>query len=150
MTMYTQSVKVHSANSADLGDIIRILDNTPWRNFKLSSILAQLKVPLRLGQFGVLKDFNGLPLGYATWAFVTPSVIVEIQMDPKKLLHESEWNEGTEFIVIDFAVPRGNPRDLIKQFLYHLPVATKSVNFMRSGRLRSYSKEKLDRLLRQR
>lgn len=98
--------------SCNFGSIMQILLNTERKTFKLISIALQTMPALRVNQLCVIRNSRGEPIGYAIWAFLSDEVAAEMQANPDRLLHYSEWNEGLNAWIIDFVALPGFARAL--------------------------------------
>lgn len=59
-------------------------------------------------------DDCGVPIGYVMWAFLAPDVEKRVMKTGIWDLHESEWNEGESFWIVDLLVPSGNVRPILR------------------------------------
>jgi cytolysin-activating lysine-acyltransferase len=101
--------------SAALGFVLQLLFDTTRKTFSIAAILRQVVPALQLKQIEFCFDARGNPVGYATWAYLTDEVAENICRDDRKLLHLSEWNEGTHIWIIDFVAPYGQAHILARQ-----------------------------------
>jgi hemolysin-activating ACP:hemolysin acyltransferase len=101
--------------SCNFGSIMQILLNTERKTFKLISIALQTMPALRVNQLWVVRNSRGEPVAYAIWAFLSDEVAAEMKVNPDRLLHYSEWNEGLNAWIIDFVALPGFARILASQ-----------------------------------
>lgn len=106
-----------------LGSVARVLLETPRRQLSLGAIAVQVLPAIQLAQIAFCFDGRGRPVGYATWAFVTERVAMELEVDPARVLHVSEWNEGSILWVMDFVAPMGHASELARVVRNRLPTA---------------------------
>jgi len=102
----TTEYQIHFA--AQLGFITKILFQSPRVAFRIASISSQIWPAIQLGQSAIFFTQQGVPFGYAIWAFLSDEVSAEVAQDDKRLLHLSEWNEGTNLWIMDFLTTRGD------------------------------------------
>lgn len=100
--------------AAILGEAIQVLLRTDRNRLRLASIYAFLAPPIALNQIAFKKDARGRPLGYVTWAFVTPEVLGDIASDASRRLDLPEWNEGAELLIADLVSLDGDVRGLMR------------------------------------
>src|SRR5947208_2508934 len=81
------------------------------RSFKWFSMWIEPAIAHR--QIGFAFDEKGRPIAYWTWALLAEDVAERLRVDPRGLLHESEWNEGDQCWIIDFVAQFGYVRDVI-------------------------------------
>lgn len=106
-----------------LGSVARVLLETPRRQFSLGAIAVQVLPAIQLGQIAFCFDGRARPVGYATWAFLTERVAMELEADPTRVLHVSEWNEGSVLWIMDFVAPMGHALELARTVRDRLPSA---------------------------
>jgi cytolysin-activating lysine-acyltransferase len=92
----------NSALSAAYGDIFRILKQTHYRKLSVFTIDANITPPIRLGQYHLIHNDRGIPMAYATWAFLSSDNIEMMKSGDDRPLHISEWNEGTHLFINGF------------------------------------------------
>ena len=56
---------------------------------------------------------TGRPIAFWIWATLAPDIMQLIISDGKIFLHESEWNEGNNLLILDFCAPHGHVKDII-------------------------------------
>jgi cytolysin-activating lysine-acyltransferase len=96
------------AMGAALGFVTQLLFDTSRKSFSIAAIAAQIVPAIRLHQIEFCYDSLGRPVGYATWAFLSEAVAGEMCTNPRRLLHPTEWNEGTELWIMDMVAPYGH------------------------------------------
>lgn len=106
-----------------LGSTARILLETPRRYLSLGAIAVQVLPAIQLGQIAFCFDGRGRPVGYATWAFLTERVAMELGVDSTRVLHVSEWDEGSILWIMDFVAPMGHAMELARTVRSRLPSA---------------------------
>jgi hemolysin-activating ACP:hemolysin acyltransferase len=117
-----------------VGQLMRILARTARSNFSLAAIDFQVSTPIRLSQVYVFRTSSLEPLGYVSWAYVTNATLMNMFLDENYLLHQSEWNEGTVFCIIDLVALQGTLREVLKQFSYQIKSKTDEVVYIRRRR----------------
>lgn len=121
--MTAQSPGVEGAAIIALGSVARVLLETSRRQYSLGAIAVQVLPAIRLGQIAFCFDGRGRPVGYATWAFLTETVAMELEVDPARILHVSEWNEGSVLWIMDFVAPMGHALELGRLVRKRLPAS---------------------------
>lgn len=124
----------HDRISHAFGAIGRLIASTGYRSLKLGSVEAQLVPPIRLRQVRMMFGPKRIPLAFASWAFVSASVSDELRANPNRLLHLSEWNEGTILWIMDFVAIRGRAGDLARSLRDQLAVDHDEARWSRHGR----------------
>ncbi|HWU78854.1 MAG TPA: toxin-activating lysine-acyltransferase [Caulobacter sp.] len=105
----------YMVRGAQLGFATELLFETERRQFRIAAIQAQIWPAIRLGHIEFDFDLRGAPSAYLMWAFVSDEVLAELQSDPARLLHLSEWNEGHNLWLVDIVAPRGGARRLLSR-----------------------------------
>lgn len=128
--------------SSQLGTAISlILRCAAYRLLRVASVGAWLQAPILLKQITFFYDTLGSPVGYVTWAYLTPDVERRFLDDPGFLLHFSEWNEGDRLWMIDFVAPDGMVREIVDYIRRHLFFEFSEVRYVRRNKDGSVRKQ---------
>jgi cytolysin-activating lysine-acyltransferase len=76
-------------------------------SFRLIDMKAWLVPAINHKQIMCFFDGYNNPIGYVTWANLTPESERRFLNEPNFLLHESEWDEGAATWIIDCCFPFG-------------------------------------------
>ncbi|WP_170912713.1 toxin-activating lysine-acyltransferase [Xanthomonas axonopodis] len=90
-----------------------MLQTKEYPHFALACVKVWLYPPILMKQIRFFYDYRGQPIGYATWAFLSDDVVDRLKNDPRFILHDSEWNEGSNVWVMDFVAISGYSRNLV-------------------------------------
>ena len=71
------------------------------RRLHAAALVNWLYPLARLKQLRVFKDEDGYSAAYLAWAFLSPSTLEDLAEGCRDQLHISEWNEGTQLVVLD-------------------------------------------------
>lgn len=92
-----------------------------WRSGALPSqswiIPVHILPAIQLGQVEFAFDATGAPEALVTWAFLEDSVAAQLEADPWRLMHFSEWNEGTNLWVMAMLSVPGRAAPLLLRVL---------------------------------
>ena len=98
----------------ELGEIITLMLQTPaYSRYPIGSIGAWIQPAIFHQQARVFRDTRDVPVGYVTWAFLSPEVAVACSAQANRILHFSEWNEGDQLWLMDFLALPGWGRHLV-------------------------------------
>jgi len=133
------------AETFPVGLAAALLADTTRRSLSIASLLAWLRTPLKLGQALFLMSPDGLrPLGFATWAYLTPESVQRMAEGKQDLPLLEEWNEGTIPWGIDLVAPYGHGFALAAELRnYLLLLGHGEIQFCRRGRLRRVALKRL-------
>lgn len=101
--------------SASLGHAVRLSLMTPASRLPLHLVCRNLWSAISLGQIDFIFDSKGIPVGFATWAFVTDECASLLIGNADYQPHLSEWNEGCNLWIVDFVTPYGNAAALARK-----------------------------------
>lgn len=91
-----------------------------YREYPLAVMIDWLEIPIALDQVQVFFHASSYePVGYVTWAWLTPEVEQRWLGDPSVILHYSEWNEGERLWIMDFVAPFGHAGDIARHLRRH-------------------------------
>ncbi len=138
VTDNAESSYEHKTSSA-LGHAIRILWMSPLRGLDIASACRRIWPAIVLDQIEFLYDSRGIPVAFATWAFVNDTTAGFLGSADSFHLHMSEWNEGLNLWFIDLVAPNGQARNLISKI--------KDTKFP-TRRQFSYARRRVDRKFR--
>lgn len=83
------------------------------RNFNLSRYMDVEICPANwLGQLRIYTNVEQQPVGFVTWARVSPEVKEELIVSSRALMFD-EWNKGSELFFNDFVAPWGGVRNML-------------------------------------
>jgi hemolysin-activating ACP:hemolysin acyltransferase len=84
-----------AARQRIIGAVSLLLMDDPSLRSQLGILLYQEILPsIRHGQFCFFTNFDGLPVGFITWAYLSANTEARILSEMNPELHISEWNEG--------------------------------------------------------
>lgn len=87
-----------------LGKVVSVMLQCPaHRRLQIAAIGLWIDPALLLEQVEVVDDGRGEAVAYLCWAMVSDDVLRRLRMGEQSVLHVSEFNEGTNFWIIDFA-----------------------------------------------
>lgn len=101
--------------STSLGHAVRLSLMTPASRLPLHLACRNIWSAILLDQIDFIFDSKGIPVGYATWAFVTDNCADLLIDNANYQPHLSEWNEGCNLWIIDFVAPYGNAAALARK-----------------------------------
>jgi cytolysin-activating lysine-acyltransferase len=95
-----------AVNVADreLGAIVRVLLQTEYKVLRLVDVYHQVWQPILLNQVCLANDNRQNPVGFAIFAFVSDTVLSELQENPERAIAFDEWNCGQNVWVKNFVV----------------------------------------------
>jgi cytolysin-activating lysine-acyltransferase len=107
------------AYCARLGAAVSLLQRSArHRKMPIVSITRWLKPALLLDQFRLFcsQDGNneGVPVGFMTWAYLSPEVDARRRVSNRMPLHSTEWCEGHVLWIIDLVTLRGYAKSIIQ------------------------------------
>jgi len=94
-----------------LGFAADVLTDTDRSRLSIASLDAWLRLPIRLGQIAFVFGERGLPLAFATWAYVSRRTAGRLASGGPP--HPEEWNDGDLLWIVDVVAPHGNLRELL-------------------------------------
>jgi cytolysin-activating lysine-acyltransferase len=106
------------------------------REWRIKSIERLMLPPMVLSQYKMFWGADGIPVGLATWAFLTPEA-ADGYVNRTRQLQPEDWNAGDQLWFIDF-IADGIPvvtmvRDLYKMFPDHKRAYTYRVKRKKVG-----------------
>lgn len=126
---------VAAARLAMLGAAASLNAQTPSRRgLPLAALKVWIEPAVQLGQACVFYDARSQPVGYAVWAFLTPSVAARVRRDPGAILHPGEWNEGAQLWVLDLVAVGGQGAPIARGLLDLLAESASTLCFVRRDR----------------
>jgi hemolysin-activating ACP:hemolysin acyltransferase len=114
-----------------LGIAASLLVDTDRKTLSIASLLAWLAMPINLGQILFLTSWERQPLGFATWAYVTPRTLGRLASGEQDLPSQEEWNEGAELWLVDIVAPFGHAAELVRHLRAQLGVRHDTAHFRR-------------------
>lgn len=101
-----QPVKYKNEVQQTIGEIVEVCARNEIRSkIDLASFLHWVKPAILHNQFIFLEREGDIsPSGYVLWAWVDEDTLDRYMRTTGFSLHPSEWNEGTNLIVVDFCV----------------------------------------------
>jgi hemolysin-activating ACP:hemolysin acyltransferase len=102
------------ASSALLGHALRVLSMSDLNQVSTAEVIRRLWPPILLKQVEFLYDSKGIPVAFATWAFVD-DLTRESLADPRFELHLSEWNAGNLLCLMDLVASGGHLTPMIRR-----------------------------------
>jgi hemolysin-activating ACP:hemolysin acyltransferase len=107
------------------------------RHEDLGLILPRISAAISCGQVQFFFNDNGTVVGYIVWALLSDEVGERLRSNPHTALHISEWNEGNNLFVLDFAAPYGHIMDILMLAMTTLFFTHKKIFYARSRRGRN-------------
>jgi hemolysin-activating ACP:hemolysin acyltransferase len=126
--------RVHDAFA--LGIAAQLLVDTDRDRLSIASLIAWLTTPIKLGQILFLTSWERIPLGFATWAYLTPRTLERMASGEQDLPLLEDWNEGTELWLVDVVAPCGHAAELMKHLRQQLGSTHRVAHFRRESRYR--------------
>jgi hemolysin-activating ACP:hemolysin acyltransferase len=120
--------------SFPLGIAARLLADAGRERLSIASLIAWLETPIRLGQILFLTSWERIPLGFATWAYLTPATLQAMASGRQDLPLLDDWNEGAELWLVDFVAPNGHAGELVRHLREQLGARHDVVHYRRNGR----------------
>ena len=102
-----------------MGLVAELSGKSSYRFLPIARFAAWVSPAIAHRQIRFAFDESGNPIAYWTWAWLAPDAANRMVGDPRALLHESEWNEGSELWIIDFTVLPGHLMDVIR-YIYEV------------------------------
>ena len=97
-----------------LGHVVSLMTaSADHRELPLREIERRIGPPLRLRQFMLFRR-KGLPIGYASWAFVSDKVRARLGTGDHDLT-PAEWKSGGNLIVMDIVAPAGGKERMLSE-----------------------------------
>ena len=98
--------------SSILGHVISLMMASPiHKQLNVSDLETLVAPPVRMGQFR-LYQHNNMPIGYASWAFVSPEVDTRLATGDMKL-SPMEWRCGNTPWLVDLIAPYGYSKQML-------------------------------------
>lgn len=96
--------KFKDANQQQIGVLLELCARIPVRAaIDVRSFLHWVKPAVLHHQYLLLlREGDVLPYGYISWAWVNEATLTRYINDERFILHPSEWNEGENFVIVDF------------------------------------------------
>ncbi len=96
--------KFKDANQQQIALLLELCARDPFRaSVDIRSFLHWVKPAVYHHQYLLLwQEGDVSPYGYISWAWVNDTTLIRYLNDGRFILHPSEWNEGENFIVVDF------------------------------------------------
>lgn len=115
-------------NHWSMGACLALNAATARKSIGISSVIAYIDSPIKLGQILILVSKNHIPIAYCTWAWVSRETLDRIrESDP--FLHVSEWRDGRIFCLYDVVAPHGFVFDLIRALKEYIDVGDRQDRF---------------------
>jgi cytolysin-activating lysine-acyltransferase len=119
-----------------LGIAAQLLVDTPRDRLSIAALIAWLAAPIKLGQILFLTSWERIPLGFATWAYLTPRGLARMASGEQDLPLLEDWNEGGELWLVDVVAPYGHAAELMRHLSAVLGRSHDTVHFRRHDRYR--------------
>lgn len=88
-----------------LGKVLWLYSCSPLhKEWPLDAAVSYVIPPIELGQYSLLMGDDGMPRGWASWAWLDKSAQERYILDPNSLKFE-DWNSGDRLWFIDFISP---------------------------------------------
>lgn len=114
-----------------VGCIAWLMMNTPTHKHIFVSDLEWSAIPpVALGQFHLWRR-QGVPVGYATWAYLDAEAEARMKAGSLRLAPK-DWNSGDRLWLIDFVVPFGGQQEALLDLKTRV-LKGKSVNTVQRG-----------------
>jgi hemolysin-activating ACP:hemolysin acyltransferase len=132
---------------------IMLLEDEMWSGDLRIFLLKEIIPSIQHGKFALFTNFDGVPVGFITWAHLGPETEARVISTLNPELHVSEWNEGSSLWVRSMHLPRGLrrrgiqlcleqlfPHDAIFRFLFLRKKAMTAIELPREVTLRFASR----------
>lgn len=117
-----------------LGIAAKLLVNAGGGRLSIASLIGWLETPIRLGQILFLTSWERIPLGFATWAYLTPRTLQRMASGEQDLPLLEDWNEGADLWLVNFVAPKGHSSELIRHLRAQLGSTHDVVHYRRNDR----------------
>ncbi|HAT1617317.1 TPA: toxin-activating lysine-acyltransferase [Raoultella ornithinolytica] len=96
--------KFKDTNQQQIAVLLELCARIPDRaGIDIRSFLHWVKPAVLHHQYLLLfRDGDVSPYGYISWAWINESTLDRYVNDDRFILHPSEWNEGENFVIVDF------------------------------------------------
>lgn len=116
---------------ARLGSLLHVLSRAPHHGLRRDWLMPWIEVANELDLLQVYYEDYKFPVGYLVWGFLAPDVQKRLLEWPKARLHISEWTEGTQPWILDFAALGGNQRGILRHAAKNLFAEHEYINYVR-------------------
>lgn len=107
---------LRTARAQIFGDIASILSTLPNRRATPVSIFSEIYFPaFRHDQIRVFENSAGDPVGFVVWAMLSQLTHDRLLETFDVRLHLSEWNDGDQLWILDFAVEGSSLQSVVDQ-----------------------------------
>jgi len=97
-----------------LGEITWLMMQSDTHRYIFVVDLERLIKPaIQTGQFKIYRNQKGQPIGYVSWAFLSPEVEERFMTVPDQL-RPSDWKTGPQPWIIDFLAPFGGTKQFVE------------------------------------
>lgn len=101
------------ANAHLFGEIVWLLaQSSLHKSWSIEGVLKWVSPAMSLRQYR-LYHRDGKPVGYVSWAKLSPEVESRFALHPRTL-QPREWNSGDRWWLIDFVAPFGDAKTMIR------------------------------------
>lgn len=113
-----------------LGMALSVLARTERAKFSIAAVDAFVGPPVKVGQILVgLCAYRSVPRAFLTYAYLSDDVLAEFQSGSNRVLHYSEWNEGTHFYLADIVAPSGNAAGFLRFASAQLEIPLSKIHY---------------------
>lgn len=104
-----------------LGEMVYLMTrNATYGRYPVVAIRLFLEPAVLLNQYRIFYDGQCQPVGYVTWAHLSPDVHQRLAANPDYVLKLSEWTEGPHLWVRDFLALPGFARTIYRGAIQEL------------------------------
>jgi len=97
-----------------------------WSVGRLSSLILPAVYHEKIRFFF---NHDGMPIGYIVWAFPSPEIQNLLFHEPNYILHESEWDEDGQLLILDFVAQPENIFSILSELRRSTFAAYNTVSF---------------------
>ena len=90
-----------------------MMSSPDYSTYSLNDLRRTVLPPLSLNQYHLVRDKDGNPTCYASWAYLTKHAAHGF-ITKTRLLQPNDWAEGYELWMIDFISDDGDVRQMVK------------------------------------
>lgn len=116
---------------ARLGAVYYVLNRVKHHGLRRDWLLPWLERASELELLQVYYQDYGFPVGYLIWGFLERDVQQRLLEKPDTRLHISEWTEGKEPWILDFAALKDNQRGILRHAARNLFAEYEFIHYVR-------------------
>ena len=120
--------------SSGYGYCALLLMLTGGAGLPILNVYHRVYCPIRLDQILFLFQADGSPAAYATWAYVSDTTLAGLADGTQTSLHMSEWNEGTNLVIMDLVARQGMAQNIASRLKRKFPRGSNALYAFRRDR----------------